>query len=48
MGEFALRRSDNERVKIGTCENLYYLRYEDRMKVAQDENNLDPATMHAL
>lgn len=42
MGEYATRKSDGERVKIGTCENMYYLRYEDRGKVKKEPNNLDP------
>lgn len=33
MGEYATRKSDGVRVKIGTCESLYYLRYEDAHKV---------------
>ena len=33
MGEYARRKSDNESIKIGTCESMYYLRYEDRDKV---------------
>ena len=33
MGEHAMRTSDGQRVKIGTCELMYYLRYEDRNKV---------------
>ncbi|MDD5094250.1 MAG: hypothetical protein PHV74_07725 [Dehalococcoidia bacterium] len=44
MGEYALRRSDNQEVKIGTCESMYYLRYEDRNKVSKLPNSLDPAT----
>jgi hypothetical protein len=33
MGEYARRKSDGQEVKIGTCESMYYLRYEDRDKV---------------
>lgn len=33
MGEYARRKSDNSFIKIGTCEDMYYLRYEDRHKV---------------
>lgn len=36
MGEFATRKCDGERVKIGTCDALYYIRYEDRKKVDYD------------
>lgn len=34
MGEYAIRKSDRLQVKIGTCEDMYYLRYEDRDEVA--------------
>ena len=37
MGEYAYRKSDNQYIKIGTCENMYYIRYEDRFKVRPDE-----------
>ena len=33
MGEYAKRKSDGQKVKIGTCEAMYYLRYEDRDKI---------------
>ena len=39
MGEYAVRISDGERIKIGTCEEMYYLRYEDRDKVTPEENS---------
>jgi hypothetical protein len=43
MGEYAIRKSDGQEIKIGTCENMYYLRYSDRNKVRpKNENNLDP------
>lgn len=43
MGEYAIRKSDNQEIKIGTCENMYYLRYSDRDKVRRkNDNNLDP------
>ena len=35
MGEYAIRASDNEEVKIGTCESMYFVRYEDRDKLKQ-------------
>jgi hypothetical protein len=41
MGEYAIRKSDKEYVKIGTCESMYYLRYEDREKVAAHPGNVD-------
>ena len=43
MGEFALRRSDGVKIKLGTGADMYYIRYEDRMKVERDENSLDAA-----
>ena len=42
MGEFATRISDGQEVKIGTCESMYYLRFEDRFKVRALSNNVDP------
>lgn len=33
MGEYARRISDGQEIKIGTCEDMYYLRYEDRFSV---------------
>lgn len=33
MGEYAVRISDGERVKIGTCESMYYLRADQRHEV---------------
>lgn len=44
MGEYAIRKSDNQRVKIGTCESMYYIRYEDRHKVRKEAHSLDPAS----
>jgi hypothetical protein len=41
MGEYAIRNSDEQKIKIGTCENMYYIRYEDRLKVAKLAGNLD-------
>jgi len=43
MGEYATRKSDNERIKIGTCEMMYYLRLEDRSNVNPETNSLDLA-----
>lgn len=42
MGEYAIRKSDGARIKIGTCEDMYYLRFEDREKVAPLPGNVDP------
>lgn len=36
MGEYATRRSDRKRIKIGTCEAMYHLRHEDIDKVIPD------------
>jgi hypothetical protein len=44
MGEYATRKSDHQEVKIGTCEDMFYLRYEDRGKVRQLPGSLNPAT----
>lgn len=48
MGEYSKRKSDGVEVKIGTCENMYYLRYEDRNKVEKLPHSLDPATCTGL
>ena len=40
MGEYAIRKSDNDCIKIGTCEDMYYLRYEDQDKVTPDSFQL--------
>ncbi len=42
MSELAIRKSDKQVVKIGTCESMYYLRYEDRNKVERHANSLNP------
>lgn len=41
MGEYGYYH--NNLVKLGTCENMYYLRYEDRDKIEPENNSLDPA-----
>lgn len=48
MGEYAIRKSDNRRIKIGTCENMYYVRYEDRNKLIPEEESLDCAKTDGL
>lgn len=48
MGEYAVRKSDGQQVKIGTCESMYYLRYEDRNRVSKLENSLDASTETGL
>ncbi len=42
MGEYATR-DDGVSIKIGTCETMNALRYEDRNKVVREENSLNPA-----
>jgi hypothetical protein len=39
MGEYAIRKSDGEEIKIGTLEEMYYIRYEDQSKVTLKPNN---------
>lgn len=41
MGEYAQRRSDGERVKIGTCEDMYYLRADQRHLVDVETGNVN-------
>jgi hypothetical protein len=43
MGEYATRISDGERIKIGTCEDMFYLRFEDRYLVSPLPGNVNPA-----
>lgn len=42
MGENAKRISDGATVKIGTCESMYYLRFEDRGNVRALPGNVNP------
>ena len=39
MGEYGVRKSDGLRIKIGTCESNYYVRYEDKGKVKPDQGS---------
>jgi hypothetical protein len=41
MGEFMQRIADGERVKVGTCEDLYYLRFDQLTQVRCD-GDADP------
>ena len=41
MGEYATRISDGASIKIGTCEEMFYLRFEDRDKVRAQQNSVD-------
>lgn len=46
MGEYALY--NKKEVKIGTCEEMFYLRYEDRFKVSPLAGNVNPHTAKNL
>lgn len=48
MGEYAIRKSDRQKIKIGTCSNMYYLRWEDRAKVIHIPGNLDAQDTECL
>ncbi len=48
MGEYATRKADKHDIKIGTCEQMYYIRYEDRNQVAPLEGSLDCAKEDGL
>ena len=41
MGEYAKRKSDGVEIKIGTCEDMYYIRFEDRFKVLPLDGSVD-------
>jgi hypothetical protein len=41
MGEYARRVSDGSEVKIGTCEEMLYLRFSDRSKVSVVPGNVN-------
>lgn len=36
MGEYAIRKKDGNRIKIGTCESMYYARYEQVKDITYD------------
>ena len=42
MGEYAKRKSDGEEIRIGTCEDMYYLRHDQAGMVSPLSNSLDP------
>jgi hypothetical protein len=44
MGEYGIRLRDGAEIKFGTCESMYYLRYDDRRKVVSDGHSLNPET----
>lgn len=39
MGEYGFRRHDNAKIKIGTCESNYYVRYEDKCNITPEEGS---------
>jgi len=39
MGEYAKRLSDGQTIKIGTCETMFGLRYEDRTQVIHESGD---------
>ena len=43
MGEYAYRKCDNVRIKIGTMERMYYLRFEDKHKIIHSPYSVNPA-----
>jgi len=43
MGEYAKRKDTRAEVKIGTCEDMLYLRWDDREKITRLPGNVDPA-----
>ena len=43
MGEYAIRNSDRAEIKIGTCEDMYYLRFEDRHEITGKRGNVNPS-----
>lgn len=42
MGEYATRKSDGQNVKIGTCENMYYLRADQVELIRPESGNVSP------
>jgi len=48
MGELATRKSDRERIKIGTCESMYYLRWDDIDRVEIDYDLRQPGLSFRL
>ncbi len=43
MGEYAILEETGVDVKIGTCEDMLYLRYDQRHQVRQQRGSLNPA-----
>ena len=42
MSEYAIRKVDGMEIRIGTCTDMYNLRYEDRRLVYKIPGNVDP------
>lgn len=42
MGEYARIKTTGEEIKIGTCEDMYYLRFDQRHLVSKLSGNVDP------
>lgn len=42
MGEYAQRKSDGNSIKIGTCEDMYYLRANQADQITATRGSLDP------
>jgi hypothetical protein len=41
MGEYAIEKSSGETIKIGTCEDMYYLRHDQRHLVSKERGSVD-------
>lgn len=48
MGEYAKLMGTGESVKIGTCENMYYLRFDQRHQVWPERGSLNPGAAEEL
>lgn len=48
MGEYAKLMGTGEEVKIGTCENMYYLRFDQRHQVWPQSGSLNPGAADEL
>lgn len=45
MGEYAIRKSDGAEIKIGTCEQMYYLRADQVEQVLPMRNSVNPRSV---
>lgn len=48
MGEYAKLKTTKQDIKIGTCESMYYLRFEDRHAVEYIPGNINPTRDYDL